>query len=173
MRRLGGVPFVQPWMLILSAVLAAIGLAILFPKRSKHILIFSGDTDGTKDRRGMRAQEGGKDNNPVVTVHFGGISRYLHADCLETAQLDCSFGGLEVFFDQVQLSPNGARVNCNCNFGGVEIFVPRGWRVIDKMSCMLGSVNIDGRFVPPPADDAPELTLTGNVSFGGVEVKYI
>ena len=100
------------------------------------------------------------------------ISRYLHGDCLETARLYCSLGALEVFFDQAKLSPNGAEVSLECKLGAISIYVPKTWRVVDRINCTLGGVDMDNRYASP-AEGAPQLTLTGSVSLGGIEVRYI
>ena len=173
-------PYLQPWMLILAAALASAGLLVLLPKKNWHKRLSDscgGHHIHHHSRSGdhhpqMRAEDGGNDNNPSVSVNFGAASRYLHADCLETAQLYCSFGALEVFFDQAQLSPNGAEAVCYCSFGAITIYVPRHWQVIDRLSCSLGGVDIDHRFAAP-AENAPRLTLTGSVSLSGLEVRFV
>jgi hypothetical protein len=79
---------------------------------------------------------------------------------------------LEVYFDQATLSPNGAEVYCNCKFGAIELIVPRTWRVVDKLNCTLGGVDNKHRH-SSPAEDAPRLTVLGDVSLGGIEIKYV
>jgi len=182
-----GLPVITFWPLVLVTVLVTAGLHVLIPqkrfvfkhrKRNKDT-IYTGDSTvmggssiiDSEDFDG-RIEEGGGDNNPRISVQFGGGSRYLHADCLETVELDCSFGGLEVYFDHVQLSPNGAEAFLNCKFGAIELYVPAHWRIIDNMSASLGGVEIKNRR-DPTDDNAPTLTVSGNVSFGGVEVHRI
>ncbi|MDR0324846.1 MAG: hypothetical protein LBI19_01955 [Oscillospiraceae bacterium] len=165
-------PYISPWMLIIAAVLASCGLAVLFPRKWKRVKVSGGGRHSRSfTQSGAQVEDSGGDNNPVIDVTFGAASRYIHADSLETARLICKFGSLEAFFDQAQLSPDGATVVCDCQFGSIEITVPRHWRVIDDISCALGGVNHNGR--ASPAEDAPQLTVTGNVSFGGIEIRYV
>jgi len=169
-------PIVPIWTLIIAGVLAAIGLSILLPKRYNkannwiNVGVFHGGDD--EPRSQTAAGNGSADNNPVVNVSFGGASRYLHSDCLETATLNCSFGGLDIYFDQAQISPNGAEVNIQCSFGGIDLYVPRHWQVINNVSCSLGAVDINNRRAVQ-TENAPTLTLNGSVSFGGVDVKLV
>ena len=175
-------PFVTFWTLALVALLITCGLHVLLPRRFSGIKygVFVYD-DGKKRRRRNRGgieppdahiEEGDDDNNPYIDVHFGSFCRYLRSACLESAELACSFGALEVYFDHVQLGPNGAEAFVNCKLGSIEIYVPGHWRVIDEMSTSLGAVEISRRLQEAGAD-APTLTLTGNVSLGSVEVKRI
>jgi len=175
-----GLPEMTFWPLVLVTLLATAGMHVLLPnrlfrKRKKDIeFVFTND-DGVTSTRSIndaeRVEEGGGDNNPRISVQFGGISRYLHANSLETVELDCSFGSLEVYFDNVELSENGAKAYINCKFGAIELYVPSHWRVIDNMSASLGGVEVKGR--RDVAEDAPTLTLNGNVSFGAAEVHRI
>jgi len=172
-------PHMQLWGLALAAVLAWIGLGILLPSRHKSACNaqFGAHAHSHHSRSGdhpprVHPEHGDMDNNPSVEVNFGAVSRYLHSDCLETAQLTCKFGALEVFFDHAQLSPDGAEARLDCSFGATALFVPKHWNVIDKISCSLGGVDIDRRYAAPE-ENAPRLTLTGNVSLGGVEVRFV
>lgn len=172
-------PYIQYWSLFTAALFAVIGLSILLPRKHRQkndvFMGYNGKkhySRGDKHYSQMTPEDGGSDNNPSVSVSFGGISRYLHSDCLESAHLSCSFGALEIFFDQVQLSQNGATVNIDCSFGAVKIFIPKHWRVIDRLNCSLGGVDIDDRF-SAVIDNSPVLTLIGEVSLGAVEVNFI
>jgi len=173
-------PEIKFWPLALVTLLVTAGLHVLIPnslgrKRKKiGVIHFGGDSRRKKSDDSIeegQVEEGGDMNNPSISVHFGGTSKYLHSDCLETVELDCSFGGLEVYFDHVELSPNGADVYLNCKFGAIELYVPRHWRVVDNVNASLGGVDVKGSHDLP--DDAPELRVTGNVSLGGVEVNRI
>jgi predicted membrane protein len=161
-------PYFQTWTLILAAVLSTIGLFILLPRKHKH----SKWVHYVGEHQSMQPEDGGSDNNPSVSVSFGGTSRYLHSDCLETVKLHCNFGSLEIYFDQAKLSPNGAEVNIDCSFGGIVLFIPKQWTVIEKMNSTLGGVEINNRYAAP-SENSPQLTVTGSVTLGGVEIRYV
>jgi len=177
-----GLPFITFWPLAVAALLVTCGLHVLFPRKSgirPHIGVITGDDFKRRryKRKGdeypdARVEEGDDAANPFISVSFGAACRYLHSDCLETTELDCSFGALEAYFDHVQLNPGGAEVRAFCKFGSIDIYVPGHWRVIDEMNTTLGSVEVSRR-LQTADEDAPTLTLTGNVSFGSVEVSRI
>ena len=170
-------PELPIWTLLLAALFATIGLFVLLPRKYRggswggyHGYVYHGRNGA--DHIEAPAEDGGNENNPSVNVSFGAVSRYLHSECLETVRLYCNFGAIEVFFDKARLSPNGAVVDCNCSFGGMTIFVPKHWCVIDHLNCTLGGLEIDNRFAAP-AENAPQLTLSGSVVLGGIEVRFV
>ncbi|MCL1917501.1 MAG: hypothetical protein FWG14_04185 [Peptococcaceae bacterium] len=171
-------PNVQWWALVLAAVFASIGLAILLPRKhthvNRHTYSHSSGNEFHKHHHHSRThiEDGGNDNNPSVSVHFGSVSRYLHAACLETVHLDCNFGELQVFFDQAQLKPDGATAILNCSFGSIVLFIPKTWNLVSNLSCTLSGVETDNPLATP-TENAPQLTLNGSVSFGSIEVRYI
>ncbi|HEX3038382.1 MAG TPA: hypothetical protein VHO94_05240 [Oscillospiraceae bacterium] len=165
-----GLVAVNLWILLIAVLLVSIGFSCIFrtypdPKKWKCC-----SYEGTE--RFNQTSENIDDNNPYTKVAFGSASKYLHADCLKGGQFIVSFGALEVFYDQAQLSPEGAKTYLDCSFGEMKLYIPRGWRVIDNVRASLGSVENDVR-LSQPAADAPQLTLTGNVSFGSIEIHYI
>jgi len=163
-------PEIQTWKLAAATVLAFIGLNILIPQ-GRRSCYQCNNSGGSGDQQKKIPAEGNTDNNPYIGVNFGSLSRSLNADSLETVRLSCNFGALEIFFNQAELSHNGAEADINCSFGGIQLFVPGHWQVIDRLHCTLAGVNIK-RFTAP-AENAPRLTLNGSVAMGGVEVKYI
>jgi len=172
-------PIISFWPLILVTALATAGLHVLLPRglrRKKYLNVHFGDSNG--GYRGGNidheriVENGENSNNPSISVQFGGISRYLHSDCLESADLDCSFGSLEVYFDHVQLSPNGAEVYINCKCGSIELYVPSHWRVVENVRTSLGSTEVDRR-LRSNDPNAPQLTIHGNGSLGSAEVHRI
>ena len=174
-------PYIGLWMLVLVTVLVTCGLHIMLPRRLRGNISweykyekkgrrYHEHNDG--DNSDAEIEEGDDVNNPFISMRFGHVSRYLHSDCMETAELRCNCGAMEVYFDHVELSPNGAEVFVSCRVGSVELYVPRHWRVIDNINTSLGNSEVDGR-LESADEDAPTLTLTGNVSLGNVEVHRI
>lgn len=155
------------WQLIVAAVFISIGLTIIFKKRPRKSYYRHED-----DRYFTQTSESIDDNNPYTKISFGSSSKYLHTDCLKSGQFFVSFGALEVYFDQAQLSPQGAEIFVDCSFGSISLYVPKSWRVIDKLNVSLGGVENNTHFATRD-ENAPTLTLTGNVHLGGIEIKYI
>jgi len=169
-------PYIKIWALILASVLASMGIATLLPRRHQYNNCGK-DNDNDHRRTNNRhsqihTESGNYDDNPSVSVNFGAVDRRLHTDNLETVRLNCNFGALKVFLDQAKPCPGGAEVIINCSFGGIELFVPKHWRVIDKVNCALGGVSINKTF-NASTENAPTLTLTGSVSLGGIDVRYV
>jgi len=175
-----GLPFVPFWTMVLVALLVTCGLHVLLPRKFWHAKQFEFTFNDNKrhyrrdnsDENEASIEEGDDVNNPYVNASFGSASRYLHSDRLETLELNCNCGALEVFLDNVQLHPDGAEAFVNCRLGAVELYVPGDWRIIDNINVSLGASDVDGRL--RGADpDAPTLTLNGNVSLGAIEVRRI
>ena len=155
------------WLLIMAALFASMGFSFLFHKHPRKNAQWCCGRE-----QFHHTVETDKDNNPGAKVSFGAISKYLHADRLKSGNFAVSFGALELFFDQVQLDPEGAELYLDCSMGAIKLYIPKHWSVIDKIQTGLGSVENDVRFAAP-SENAPRLTLTGNVQLGSVEIHYI
>jgi len=165
-------PHIEAWALFLTAILASVGLAVLLPRRRRIICgVHTGHKSGSR-RHEAPTENCTGGNNPSVSVNFGAVSRRITADALESVQMQCNFGALEVYLDQATPSPNGVDAEINCSFGAVELVVPKEWQIINHLNCSLGGVDVDKR---PSAikEGAPKLSLKGNVSLGGIEVKRV
>lgn len=162
-----GLYFISPWLLILAAVLLSIGFHIIFHRHPKPQYACC---RGKKDE--YHTIEEIDDNNPYVKVTMGASSKYLHADSLKSGQFYCSLGSLEVYFDHVRLDPNGAEIFVDCNLGAINLYFPKSWRIIDKLNSSLGGVNNETQY-NSPGENAPQITVTGNVSLGAVEIHYV
>jgi len=158
-------PFIRLGILVLIAFLAYLGLKMLLPRMRRRQRVEYGDSHEEDEQ----SSDG---NAPSLTVNFGSTKYRLRADALETARLHCSFGSMKLAFEEVELSANGAEAVVSCSFGTVKLFVPEHWQIVDQVNCSMGSVDIGKRFFRA-AQDAPKLTLSGNVSFGGVEVRRL
>ena len=177
-------PYVSFWMMALVAVLATCGFHVLLPRKfwSTKTFKFAWDDEHSRRRAGARGadsddadaivEEGDDENNPYIRVKFGRISRYLHSECLKTAELECSCGAMEVYFDHVQLSPDGAEIYVKCNLGSLELYVPSHWSVTNNISASLGNAEVDKR-LEPVNDDAPRVTISGGVTLGNIEIHRI
>jgi hypothetical protein len=160
---------ISPWLLILAAIFLSIGFQIIFSRHSKCTYVKRHCDD---DDREYTTIEEIDDNNPYVKVSFGASSKYLHANALKGGQFCCSLGELKVYFDQVQLDPNGAEIYVDCSLGAINLYFPKTWRVVNRLHGSLGGISEDPQR-SAPAPDAPQITVTGNVSLGAVEIRYV
>jgi membrane protein implicated in regulation of membrane protease activity len=161
--------YISPWLLLLAAVLLAIGFHTIFRTRPKNAAVRRRAAGGSGD---YRTVEDIDDNNPYVKVSFGASSKYLHADALRGGQFYCNFGALEVYFDQVHLAPEGAEIFVDCSFGEIKLFFPRSWQVEEKLHSGIGGVTSSFRG-KPAAEGAPQITVTGNVSLGSLVIDSV
>lgn len=168
-----GLPKISIWVLLLAAVLAGCGLSMLFRKRPKAYYAPYVQAGGppTGEQAELEVGQNTDDNHPYAKVRFGAISKYLHSNCLENGQFYASFGALEVYFDQAVLSPAGADIFVDSSFGAIKLYIPRGWQVKDNVATTFGAVENKTQNISEVS--GPELRLTGNVSFGAIEIQYI
>ncbi|MEA5003777.1 MAG: hypothetical protein VB081_09785, partial [Christensenella sp.] len=171
-------PYLEPWILIVAGILLTIGFGILFYKRPRYDDHFSHShcshghhSHGSHHREGTISEDMQNENRPSINVSFSGTTRYLQADALEYAHLSCSFGSLEVYFDKVTVSPNGAEIYVDCKFGSIELYVPRNWKILNSTHTGMGGLNFTG--TPHHDEASPNVTLSGNVSMAGIEIHYI
>lgn len=158
-----GIEQLTPWPIIFIAVLASIGLSLIFK--------------GAKKRKCCRYRqenfdrvENKQDGSYVhVQEKFGSAIKYVNSDNFERADLSCSFGALKVYFDNAMIQADTAIIQVNASFCGIELYVPEEWEVIDQSQSSLGGVDV--HFTN--AAKSKKVYLQGNISFSGVEVKTI
>jgi predicted membrane protein len=164
-----GLSAITPWPVLIAALLGSIGLSILFKKSSGFVHIigskgFSDDFDEIID----------VEDEDVVKceANFGSAIKYINSKNFKQGHFKCSFGAMKIYFDNAELSKDGAVVKLDVSFGGVEIFIPKEWNVQNNCDAVLGGFEErNSRRVHDPKQ--PTLTLMGNVSLGGVEITYI
>jgi hypothetical protein len=148
------------------AVLVAIGFSILFHSHrgSFNIGDFYEQTDDNLDDN--------TDKSVVrATTKFGETVKYIDSDDLEKVCLKCSFGSQKIYFDNATPSKKGIDLQIDCSFGGIELFVPKNWSIVNGVNVVAGGISEKGRAVL--TDKSPELRLSGSLNFSGVEIVYI
>lgn len=158
---------ISVWLLFVAAILASIGFSCIF-----NVHGFDHRNWHGKDGTGIQSTENIDDNNPSARLSFGSTCKYLHATSLQTGHFSTSFGEMSLYFDQTQLSPQGAEIYLECSFGSIKLYLPRNWRVKNNIQVSLADVKEDIRRNQPD-ENAPLVSLIGNVSFGDIEIYYI
>lgn len=165
-----GLPEISFWTLIFSAILLSIGLHMLF-RRKKHIFINNRKMDKYSNSSRSSRDETLTGNRLYARTSFCDSSKYLHSDSLEKGEFIVSFGKMNVYFDQVQLSPDGAEVYLDCSFGELDVYLPRNWQVKDKLQASLGTIENPSRSFTDVS--GPQITLNGEARFGTIKIHYV
>lgn len=159
--------YISPWLLISSAILISISFSLLFPKRHKKTVHFYNSAKKINQFR-----ENIDNNNPYVKVSLNSASKYVHSDDLQGGQFISYLGVLDVYFDQVKISSEGAKLFIDCNLGSINLYIPRDWRLDEELHSYLGEVSYHN----DPTNfsgNAPRVILTGKVVLGDVKIFYI
>ncbi len=178
-----GVPIIQWYYVLGSAMLISIGFSTLFKRRKRKFkFVYTGNYDKDEDDYDdviiENTGETHYDTNfsdekrISISVSMHDDIRYLYSKNLEQVNLECTMGNLKVYFDQTVPSPSGVHVHVECKMGNVILYIPSEWRVVDQLSSSFGSVQNHQRKNSPSAD-APKIYLEGRASFGEISIKYI
>ena len=111
-------------------------------------------------------------NNPYAKVMLSSTSKYLHSECLQGGHFISHLGVLEVYFDQVQLSIDGAEVFIDNIIGSIYLYIPRHWNVVNNIDLYIGTVSYSTGHTEL-SEKVPQLTLAGKIILGNVKILYI
>lgn len=154
-----GIDGVSPWVIVIATLLLAVGCNVLVPKKTR--LNF-------KKRKSGESFNNSDPDNIRIESHFGGVEKYIESKCFTSASIDCSFSGVQLFFDKAVMNPDGAVIYIDASYSGICLHIPKGWQVVDRLdSTMSGVESINSEEKPL------KLRLEGRVSLCGVEIKYI
>lgn len=155
---------ISGWVIICAALLAGVGLNILFPgfkKSRKNNIVASGRKTVSEETRS---------GDMVSYVNsFGSSVRYL-AGSFEEVNVKSSFGAIEVFFTNAEIKNNAARVYVDGSFGEVKLHIPASWKVVVDASSSLGNIKEVGHC---DENGAKILNIAGNISFAELEINYV
>ena len=172
-----GIENLTPWPVLGAALFGAIGLNILFPlkKGKKSAVSVIGLSQNSSSQEETFLEE---DGSEIVRceVNFQSSVKYLHCQALRRASFESSFGSLTIYFTDARLYEGRAEVKVDVSFGSMELYVPANWLVVDNVSSSFSHASQDG--IPRPGkeegtDGVPVLSLTGDVSFGTLEIHYL
>ena len=115
------------------------------------------------------AAEEGRDFLSGSWAFSSGESRVVSQN-FQGGDLSVTFGGLELDLRDAALAAGGATLSLEVVFGSVKIQVPGNWQVIVTSNTHIGGVT-ENRRQPAPEDAAGQLTITGKLVFGGLEIS--
>lgn len=163
-----GITAITPWTLLSAALLASIGLTILFPtKKFTKNGNFSNFEFTDKGEKVFEEQDG-------EVIHFkssfGECVKYINTDALVNVQLDNTFGEMKIFFDNAVIKNGVADVNVSNSFGETILYIPKTWNIENHVKNSFGTVKFEGM---QTTQGCPTLRIYGSVSFGEITVVFI
>jgi hypothetical protein len=135
---------------IIPAAIIAVGLLVIFGRGL-----------------GSRTEAGDRVNSFNV---FSGSELASHSKQFSGGSVSAIFGGAEVDLRDAAPAPD-ARLDVFTAFGGVEVSVPQGWQVDVRGLPLFGGIE-NATAKDPVAPDAPRLSVSATVLFGGLEIKH-
>ena len=146
--------------LILSSILAVIGLKILFNPSSK-----------TKNRFGLGstgsdANNGGND----IDVTFSAVTKYLNDQHFTHGSADVSLGQASVYFDNCHIEGSSAQFDVDVSLGSLSLYVPSDWRVHINVDNSLSAIQHQEN---PSNLTSKDFYIKGEVSLGNLEIIYV
>ena len=104
-----------------------------------------------------------------VSHVFSGGQEEITSQEFSGGAVSAVFGGVELDLRRAGLSGGEATLEVTVVFGGIELRVPPDWRVNLQTTTIFGGVE-NKRRQPSREESAGELTITGSVVFGGLDV---
>lgn len=105
-------------------------------------------------------------NGRNVSTAFSGTEEKVVGGFCE-GEVSAWFGGSKLDLRDAELA-DSSKINVNATFGGIEIIVPRGVKVIMRVTPIFGGAS---NKTEVDASSTKTLTISGTAMFGGVEIK--
>ena len=152
-------------LLIIASIVLSIGLSIIFRKKH-HIYAEKADSHQWSQTENVLSE----DEFVSIDSSFGDQTKYIHASNLKRINIGSHFSSVKVYFDQCQLSPDGAQILVSANFSDVVLYVPRDWKIINHVTTFAASVKEkDER----PVDVRTSVELSGSLNFAELKIMYL
>ena len=178
-----GLPEINPWTVLVAALLGGIGLNVLFPSRKRHWNShkeYSGNCFGSSHGQNAREPKHGESvkefvqTNPEEEIHlentFGETAKYLTGEMPGKVHLKNTFGSMSVYFDNAVVNNGNVCVYAESSFGNIVLYIPAAWHVVVKGEAVFGDISEKGHC---STGGGNTLEIRGEVSFGNIEVRYI
>lgn len=153
----GVISWSNMWQFALALMVIGFGIRLLFFKSCSN----------RKANEYKTLSRDGKDIRHIDSS-FGKQHLFFAGEKFDGADVNVSFGGLTLDLRGAEFAKE-AVINLSVAFSGVIIIVPEGMAVTTSVSNGFGGVT-DKRFSKVSAGE-PILVLTGEVGFGGVEIR--
>ena len=145
--------------IIWPVILIAIGLMIIFKRRSFH-----------ECHRSFGSQKVDKDFIEDVAV-FGGGHKVIRSENFRGGNITAIFGGSEIDLTQCKLAEGENVIDVMLLFGGTTIILPRDWDVRLNVTPIFGGFSHKRTDPNAVYDSTRTLVIKGVAIFGGGDIK--
>ena len=149
--------------MLIVATLGTIGLSIIFQNKVN----INNKVD--KDYEFIVIDEEDK-SNIVQKTSFSGITKYINSDDFKQADLHCTCGAMEIYFDRAKIKDKTAVVQINSTCSGIELFLPKEWTIENHISTTLSGIDEKNRNTP---DGSATLILIGEITLSGITITFV
>lgn len=165
-----GIETLTPWPVLVAALCGTIGLNMIFKekKRSWNSEKMHRGWDKEKYKEVIDEES---DEWVRCEVSFSSTTKYINSTSFRKADLECSFGNMNVYFDNAILGGGSALVNVEVSFGDMKLYIPKTWKVVMNLDNSFGGCKEYGSCAANSEENV--LMLSGEVSFGALEIYYI
>ena len=147
---------INNWLVLLVALLLAVGFSILFPSRKRKKSRVS--HGGTIEINGKRAES-----------NLGSSTIYIDCENFTPSSIENSLGSCSVYFENVESYKGGETLRVENNLGSMVINVPEDWIVKSNSENNLGGTHADN------SEDkvGPILHIHGENNLGSLTIRYV
>ena len=148
--------------LVLAAVLAGIGLGMIF----KPVLYRFDFQYGPHREDVLEDDFVGEKGNDTI---FGNTTRYINDENLTRVTGNLVFSGSSIYFANATILGDKAFYSGDAVFSNVKLYVPKDWNVEFAGDKVFSSI----KTYPSPNPSGKTLVITGDYVFSNLEVFYI
>lgn len=167
-----GIERLTPWPILGAALLGTIGLNMIFKKKHVEIGV---KYDKMVHRHWIEKKQAmDEDCGDTVecSANFSSAVKYIKSPNFKRGYLKSSFGNLCVYFDNAHIDKGEeAVVHADVHMGNLELYIPANWKVVLNVNTSFGNVEEHGKH--SLQNENIVLRITGDISFGGMEIYYI
>ena len=145
---------------ILSSILAVIGLNILFNSSSRINNRFGLGSNGSDSNNGVND----------IDVSFSTVTKYLNDQHFTHGSADVSLGQASVYFDNCHIEGSSAQFDVDVSLGSLSLYVPSDWRVHINVDNSLSAIQHQEN---PSNLTSKDFYIKGEVSLGNLEIIYV
>lgn len=161
-----GITAITPWTVLIAAALGSLGLSMIF--HNKPNKYFNNHHYWISKKSSITYEE--YENSIKLNTSFGASTKNINNLNFERIDINCSFGSMEIYFDNAILKDGRGTIMVDTSFSSVELYIPKSWTVENKVNTFFGGLNEKNRNVGTSENI---LTIIGNISFAVVDIIYV